>query len=329
MRAVLATGVGRLAPRGVGLAVLMACHFSGFGLDPAHAQTPSSGTSARPLLAGVDSKRNAAVEPRVATAMPAGPASPADDNVRVLLIPSLDTTISSPVVGRIKGIESALGASFAAGQVLVRFDCEEPVARRDMARAELAGAVETHEAKVRMRGLDQASDVEVALAASAAAKARAQVALGDAQVGQCDVHAPWAGRIAKAHARNAMSVNAGQPLLDLVKTGPLKLKLSVPSRWLQRMQPGVAFDVTIDETGRSYQARVSALNSRIDPVSQSIEIEAAMARTYPDLLAGMSGTARFGVTASRGGTDGTGVGTIAGVSGSKGGAATRLSSASK
>lgn len=325
-RAARKAGFGRLAPRGFGLALLLACNFSGFGRDPAQAQTPSRSASDRPLLAWVEPKRVAAMEPRAATAVPAPSASAADDNVRVLLIPSLDTTVSSPVVGRIKGIESALGASFAAGQVLVRFDCEEPVARRDMARAELAGAVETHEAKVRMRGLDQASDVEVALAASAAAKARAQVALGDAQVGQCDVRAPWAGRVAKAHARNAMSVNAGQPLLDLVKTGPLKLKLNVPSRWLQRMQPGVAFDVTIDETGRAYQARVSALNSRIDPVSQSIEIEAAMAHAYPDLLAGMSGTARFGATAGSGGTEGTGAGPVAGGTRSAG---TRVSSASK
>ncbi len=292
---------------GTGLTALLLLGLGLGSLQPSHAEPARAAPIyAKPLVAMVEPSRAAIPEPRVAAAaMAATPATAtatsnaaSEDNVRVLLIPSLDTTVSSPVVGRIKAIESALGAGFAAGQVLVRFDCEEPIARRDMALAELAGAVETHEAKVRMRGLDQASDVEVALAASAAAKARAQVALGAAQVGQCNVLAPWAGRIAKVHARNAMSVNAGQPLLDLVKTGPLKLKLSVPSRWLQRMKPGVAFDVAIDETGKAYQARVTAMNSRIDPVSQSIEIEAAMASSYPDLLAGMSGTARFAAAAA-------------------------------
>ena len=222
-----------------------------------------------------------------------GSRASAADTVRVLLIPALETTVSSPVAGRIKTIESSLGASFPAGRVLVGFDCDEPLARLNMARAELSGARETHEAKVRLQGLDQASDVEVALAASVAAKARAQVALADAQVGQCNVRAPWAGRVAKLHVRNHMSVNAGQPLLDLVKTGPLKLKLSVPSRWLASVKVGTAFDVSIDETAKTYQARVTALNSRIDPVSQTIEIEADMTRDYAELLAGMSGTARF------------------------------------
>jgi RND family efflux transporter MFP subunit len=238
------------------------------------------------------------------TASPATPA-PGDakartssaDAVRVLLIPAFETTVSSPVAGRIKAIESSLGASFTPGRVLVAFDCDEPVARLDMAKAELAGAQESHEAKVRLKGLDQASDVEVALAASAAAKARAQVALAEAQVGQCNVKAPWAGRVAKLHVRNYMSVTAGQPLLDLVKTGPLKLKLAVPSRWLQWVRVGALFDVSIDETGKSYQAKIVALNSRVDPVSQTIEIEADMAQSYPELLAGMSGTARFDANA--------------------------------
>jgi membrane fusion protein, multidrug efflux system len=105
--------------------------------------------------------------------------------------------------------------------------------------------------------------------------------------------APWGGRVAKIHVRNHMSVAAGQPLLDLVKTGPLKIKLSVPSRHLASMKPGVAFEVAIDETGKRYEAQVRAINSRIDPVSQTIEIEAAMSRDHAELLAGMSGTARF------------------------------------
>ena len=59
------------------------------------------------------------------------------------------------------------------------------------------------------------------------------------------------------------------------------------------MKPVVAFDVAIDETGTAYEARVLAMNSRIDPVSQTIEIEASIVKHHPELLAGMSGTAHF------------------------------------
>ena len=219
--------------------------------------------------------------------------APASELVRVLLTPGGETTLASPVAARIQRLNASLGASFSSGQVLVSFDCTEQSARLDMAKAELDGAVEQHEAKIRMKGLEQASDVEVALAASAVAKFRAQTALSKAQVQQCYVVAPWAGRVAKLHIKNFMSVTPGQPMLDLVMSGPLKLKLNVPSNRLSQVKVGSPFNVTVDETGKSYKARVSAVNSRVDPVSQTIEIEAAFAGSYPDLLAGMSGTADF------------------------------------
>ena len=213
------------------------------------------------------------------------------ESIRVLLIPEQETTLSSVVAARIKALHVSLGSAFGAGQTLIHFDCEEQMARLNMAKAELAGAVETHEAKVRMQGLNQASDVEVALAASAVEKARAQTMLYQVQVKECTVNAPWAGRVSKVHVRPHMGVTPGQPLIDLVKSGPLKLRLNVPSRVLAHLKVGQLFPVTIDETAKTYQARLAVMNSRIDPVSQTIEVEATMTRIYPELLAGMSGTA--------------------------------------
>ena len=218
-------------------------------------------------------------------------AGTAGDTVRVLLVADRETTLSSPVAATIKQLYVSIGMSFKEGQTLVAFECDEPAARLGMAKAELSGAVEAHEAKIRMQGLEQASDVEVALAASAAAKARAQVALQNAQVAQCAIKAPWSGRVAKVHVRTKMSVTPSQAMVDIVKSGPLRLKLNAPSRMIAKIKAGALFDVAIDETGKSYQARVLAVNSRVDPVSQTIEIEAVIAKNYDDLLPGMSGVA--------------------------------------
>jgi RND family efflux transporter MFP subunit len=160
-----------------------------------------------------------------------------------------------------------------------------------MAKAELSGAVETHTAKLRMQGLEQAGDVEVALAASVVAKARAEVRLGELQISYCSIKAPWDGRVAKVYVRNHMTVTPGQPMLDLVKSGPLRLRVNVPSRLLSQLKVDSQFEVTIDETGKTYQASVAAINSRVDSVSQTVEIEGLMTQSFPELLAGMSGTA--------------------------------------
>jgi membrane fusion protein, multidrug efflux system len=213
------------------------------------------------------------------------------ETVRVLLVPEKETTISSTMAARIVTFNGALGRNFKTGDILVAFDCEEAQARAEMSKAELAGAIEQHEAKVKMQGLEQASDVEVALAASASNKAKAQLNLNQAQVSQCKIYAPWSGRVAKAIVKNNMTVTPGQPLMELVNNGPLKLKLNVPSKLLARIKAGSQFSVTIDETGQTYPAVISAINSRVDPVSQTVEIEAKLTKSYRELLAGMSGTA--------------------------------------
>lgn len=227
------------------------------------------------------------------TAAPAAPAASVAASVRVLVLPAGETVLASPVPGRIVQLNTGLGLAFKQGAVLIALDCEEPRARQAMANADLAAANDQYEAKLRMQGLEQASDVEVALAASAVAKAKAQIDLYQFQISQCSIRAPWSGQTAKLHVRSHMTVTAGQPLLELVRSGLLLLKLNVPSSWISSVKMGHPFDVTIDETGNTYPARVQRINSRVDPVSQTIELEAIMLKSHPDLLPGMSGVAKF------------------------------------
>jgi len=213
--------------------------------------------------------------------------------VRVLVAPQLEASLASPMLGRILSLNVSLGSTFAKDKALVVFDCKEQNARVAMGAAEVAAARENHEAKLRLQGLQAAAEVDVALAAAALDKARAQSALFRAQAAQCIVNAPFAGRVAKVHVKPHQSVTAGQPLVDIVNEAPPKLRLNVPSKWLAWLTRGRVFTVAIDETHRTYQARVTAINARVDAASQTVELEATVNNPGPELLPGMSGTAMF------------------------------------
>ena len=88
-------------------------------------------------------------------------------------------------------------------------------------------------------------------------------------------------------------VNVGSPLVELVSDGPLKLRLNVPSRLLRTLRVGTPFEVAIDETGNTYKAQVTAINARVDAVAQTVELEGRISGEHVELLAGMTGTARF------------------------------------
>lgn len=240
------------------------------------------------LAGGVTS---AAAQP---VAQAQGPArETASAHPRVLLMPEQETTLVAQMVGRIERLGGGLGTAFRSGTALVVFDCSEQQARLKIGQAELESARRGLEAKERLAQLRAAGEIEVEVAKAAVDRARAQVELAQVQIGQCRIRAPFAGRIAKLHVREYQGVNVGQPLLDIVADGPLKLRLNVPSRWLAWLATGHGFEVAIDETGKQYPAIVSALNARVDAVSQSIEIEARIVGQHPELLPGMSGTASF------------------------------------
>ena len=219
--------------------------------------------------------------------------APGEYTVRVLVAPQLETSLASPMLGRILKLNVSLGSTFAKGKALVEFDCQEQLARVAMGVAEVAAARENHEAKLRLQGLQAAAEVEVAIAAAALDKARGQSALYRAQAAQCTVSAPFDGRVAKVHVKPHQSVTAGQPLVDIVQPTPPKLRLNVPSKWLAWLTNGRVFTVVIDETLRVYRARVTAINARVDAASQTIELEASVEKAGPELLPGMSGTAQF------------------------------------
>jgi membrane fusion protein, multidrug efflux system len=253
------------------------------------ATAPSAAPAAAPVP--VPSPRAPAVAP-VSFAPPA--AAAADPHtVRALLAPAQEILLSSQLAGRVQAVHVNLGDRFNKGAVLVRFDCDEQAARLKMSQSDRAAARESHEAKLRLQGLQQAGELEVSMAASQAEKAGAEVELYQAQLAQCSVEAPFSGRVVKLVAKPFQGATQGQPLLEIVSDGPLKLRLNTPGKWVGWLKRGTAFDVQIDETGRLYKARVTSINGRIDPVSQTIEIEGAVDQSAPELLPGMSGTARF------------------------------------
>ncbi|HPT48872.1 MAG TPA: efflux RND transporter periplasmic adaptor subunit [Accumulibacter sp.] len=216
----------------------------------------------------------------------------ADAPVRALLIPDRETTLAASMSGRLTGLEPRPGERVRKGQVIARFECGEAQARREMAVAELESARLAHDGKIRLQGLESVSELEVELAA-AVTKARAQVGVANAQLAQCRVVAPFSGWVAKWHAKPFQGVNAGAPLLDIVSDTPPRVRVNVPSLWLSWLKAGGRFDIDVEETGRRYAVQVKQINSRVDPVSQTVVVEAQLLGKDPDLLPGMSGPAVF------------------------------------
>ena len=239
-------------------------------------------------------------EPGKPAEAPKTPAKSANENeVAALIVAGEETTLSSQMTGRISRIAVGLGDHVQKGSILLQFDCAEQKAQLDTADAEYRGARETHLARLRLQALGAAGELEVTVAAAAADKARAQVAVRKSQMAYCAVHSPFQGNVARLRVKPSESVNVGQALVDLVNPASLKAQMFVPAGWIQWLRPGVALLINVRETGQAFKAHVSKVNARVDGVSQQLEVEARIDKGQGRLLPGMVGSAVFDQAAQR------------------------------
>lgn len=234
--------------------------------------------SAWPVLAQVPSAPATSVRPAIER-----------QEIRAQLMPRRYTTLAAEIGAKISHLPVAEGGAFRAGQILVSFDCSVPQAQLQKAQAELDGAQQTFQANQRLAELNSVGQLDLDLSRAAVGKARAEVNAQRAVLAKCSVTAPYAGRVAEQKAREQQFVQPGQALMDILDDSVLELEFLVPSSWLGWLRVGSAFQVEIDETHKTYPAKFIRIGARVDPVSQSIKVAAAIDGKFPELIAGMSG----------------------------------------
>lgn len=253
----------------------------------AHAQAIANPAVTPPLPAAT---ANGSASPARPAATVAAPKSTIDrQEIRAQLAPQRYTTLAAEIGARINRLSAKEGTPFKAGQLLIGFDCSLQAAQQQRARAALTGAERTLSANQRLTELGSIGKVELDLSQAEVGKARAEISSTGAMLGKCQINAPFSGRVADLRVREGQYVQPGQALMEILDDSVLELEFLVPSKWLAWLSVGYGFQVKIDETGKTYPAKVLRIGARVDPVSQSIKLVAAIDGRFPDLLSGMSG----------------------------------------
>jgi len=209
--------------------------------------------------------------------------------IRAQLMPRRYTTIAAEIGAKINSLPLPEGGAFKAGQLLISFDCSIQRAQLEKAQAELTAAEQTFKANEQLAKLNSVGQLELDLSVSAVSKAKAEVNGNNALLSKCDIAAPFGGRIAEQKVREQQYVQPGQSLLDILDDSVLELEFLVPSRWLGWLKEGGSFKVVIDETRKAYPAKFIRIGARVDAVSQSVKVAAAIDGRFPELISGMSG----------------------------------------
>jgi membrane fusion protein, multidrug efflux system len=213
--------------------------------------------------------------------------------VRGVINPSSESTIASKMTARIAAMPYGEGQSFPAGAMLARFDCSQIQAELKAAQAATAAYRKSYDTNVELDQYEAVGKNEVAVSKANLGKAEAEANAVATQLSDCEVRAPFAGKVVEQIAHTKEIAASGQPLLKIQSGRDVDLELIVPSNWLTWLKPGAAFSFKIDETGNVIRGRVKRFGASVDPVSKTIRVTGVVTQRSGLVLAGMSGSATF------------------------------------
>jgi RND family efflux transporter MFP subunit len=103
------------------------------------------------------------------------------------------------------------------------------------------------------------------------------------------ITAPFEGIVARRYIRVGQTVARDERLIWVSATGPLRVRFTLPSRFVNQLKLGqrVAITVADGNPALEHPARVIQMSPVVDPASDTIEVLAELTAAAPDLRPGM------------------------------------------
>ncbi|OIN85183.1 MAG: hypothetical protein AUJ12_09975 [Alphaproteobacteria bacterium CG1_02_46_17] len=206
-----------------------------------------------------------------------------------VLVPAKETVISSSHDGKISDIPLQNGDLFKKNDILVRYACDDLAAEAEMAGVEKNLTDTKVKTGDQLFKLDIISDVDRLNIESEDKAADAKIKLYEARLEDCTIRAGFDGRVTKRLANEGEYTRTDRVLLEVASNDPLHIEFLMPSKWLRWVNVGAPITISLNETGRTYSAKVTRIYGEVDPVSRSIQVRAVLDSYHDPLLSGMSG----------------------------------------
>ena len=219
-------------------------------------------------------------------------AQPADIQDVITAIGTLrsaeSVVMKSEISGRIAAVSFSDGSRVAKGDTLITFDASiqeaqvnQAKAERDLAAAKLKRTQDLFDKKfLSAAALDDARASEQI--------AQAKLALAQATLGKMSLRAPFSGVIGIRQVSVGDYIKEGADLVNLEDTSSMKVDFRVPEQASGRLRVGQIVGLQSDAfAGQSFPAKVTAVDSAVDPLGRSLLMRAELRDVSQRLKPGM------------------------------------------
>lgn len=186
------------------------------------------------------------------------------------------------------------GETFTKGSLLVSLDCGVLDARLSVLTVELEGAKVKRAAQEKLANTGSVGRLELSLSEISVREAEANLDVVREELKYCSVFAPYDGVLSRRHISDWEYAKKSDVLVDIFDNSELEIEFIVPSVWLRWLQVNDEFKFVTREAVRSLSGKVKKIDTKIDPVSQSVRVWGAIGnKEQQKLKPGMTGEVRF------------------------------------
>ncbi len=206
------------------------------------------------------------------------------------VIANEEVEIRSEVQGKVVRIAFKEVARVKKGDLLVKIDDSELQARLLQAKSAVKLATDNEFRARRQLELEAVSQKEYDQALNELNRAKAEAQLLRAQLDKTELSAPFGGIVGLKMVSEGAYVNPSTLITTLQEIDPVKLDFSVPGKYAGWVKPGQAVAFTVQGSEARHQAKVYAVDPRIDPSTRTLRLRAVSPNPQGALLPGAFAT---------------------------------------
>ncbi len=196
--------------------------------------------------------------------------------------------IHPEITARLTAISFEEGQLVEAGDRLVELENVEPLADLASARASLVDSQSQYRRSQKLFKTNAVAESELQQLEARREADRAAVAAAEARVEDTVIRAPFSGRLGLRRVSAGSLVSPATIITTLDDTSFIKLDFDIPEIYLSRIEMGLSVIArSAAWPDVEFAGRVTAVDSRVDPVSRTVMVRSTIPNGEGRLRAGM------------------------------------------
>lgn len=195
--------------------------------------------------------------------------------------------LTGEAAGKVTSINFTEGRRVAKGDLLVQINDSELQAERQRLEYRMKLASDRAERQERILAKGGISQEEYDATVNEVNVLQSELALVKAQIEKTKVRAPFDGTVGLRQISEGSYLSPQTVITTLQDVNPIKVDLSVPEKYVLRIDEGKTVTFTVRGTDQAYEGRVYAVEPRVDANTRSLRLRARAPNASGQLRPGM------------------------------------------